>query len=52
MTHESLFYGVAPSDPYTFVIVLISLVSTTVCACYLTARRVAKVEPLKVLRYE
>lgn len=49
---SSMFYGVAPSDPYTFVIVLISLVLTTVCACYLTARRVARVEPLEVLRYE
>jgi len=49
---SSMFYGVAPSDPYTFVIVLISLVFTTVCACYFTARRVAKVEPLKILRYE
>jgi ABC-type antimicrobial peptide transport system permease subunit len=49
---SSMFYGVAPSDPYTFVIVLISLVITTVCACYLTARRVARVEPLEVLRYE
>ncbi len=49
---SSMFYGVAPSDPYTFVIVLVSLVFTTVCACYFTARRVARVEPLKVLRYE
>lgn len=49
---SSMFYGVAPSDPYTFVIVLISLISTTVCACYLTARRVTKVEPLEILRYE
>jgi len=49
---SSMFYGVAPSDPYTFVIVSLSLVCTTVCACYFTARRVAKVEPLKVLRYE
>lgn len=49
---DSLFYGVAPSDPYTFVIVLISLISTTVWACYLTARRVTKVEPLEILRYE
>lgn len=49
---SSMFYGVAPSDPYTFVIVLISLVFTTVCACYFTARRAAKVEPLKILRYE
>jgi hypothetical protein len=49
---SSMFYGVAPSDPYTFVIVLVSLVFTTVCACYFTARRVARVEPLEVLRYE
>lgn len=49
---SSMFYGIAPSDPYTFVIVLISLVFTTVCACYFTARRVARVEPLKILRYE
>jgi len=49
---SSMFYGVAPSDPYTFVIVLVSLILTTVCACYLTARRIAKVEPLKILRYE
>ena len=49
---SSMFYGVAPSDPYTFVVVLISLVFTTVCACYFTARRAAKVEPLKILRYE
>jgi putative ABC transport system permease protein len=49
---SSMFYGVAPSDPYTFVIVLISLVFTTVCACYLTARRIAKVQPLEILRYE
>lgn len=49
---SSMFYGVAPNDPYTFVIVLISLVFTTVCACYVTARRAAKVEPLKILRYE
>ncbi|HEV7396438.1 MAG TPA: ABC transporter permease [Pyrinomonadaceae bacterium] len=49
---SSMLYGVAPSDPYTFVIVLISLVFTTVCACYFSARRIAKVEPLKILRYE
>jgi ABC-type antimicrobial peptide transport system permease subunit len=48
----SMFYGVAASDPYTFVIVLVSLVFTTVCACYLTARRLAKVEPNKILRSE
>ncbi len=49
---SSMFYRVASSDPYTFVIVLVLLVCTTVCGCYLTARRAAKVEPLEVLRYE
>jgi len=49
---SSMLYGVAPSDPYTFVIVLISLVFTTGAACYLTARRAAKAAPLEVLRYE
>ena len=48
----SMFYGVAPSDPYTFVIVLISLVLTTVCACYFTGRRAARVESLQILRCE
>lgn len=49
---SSMLYGVAPSDAYTFVIVLMSLLFTTVCACYLSARRVTKVELLEVLRYE
>ena len=48
----NMFYGVAPSDPYTFVIVLLSLVFATVCACYFTTRRVAKAEVLKILRHE
>lgn len=49
---SSMFYGVAPSDPYTFVSVLTLLVFTTLCGCYLTARRAVKVEPVEVLRYE
>ena len=49
---SSMFYGVSASDPYTFVIVLVSLIFTTVGASYLTACRVTKVEPLEVLRYE
>ena len=48
----SMFYGVAPSDPYTFLIVLLALTSTTVLTCYLTAYRVTEVQPLEVLRYE
>jgi putative ABC transport system permease protein len=49
---SSLLHDVAPSDPYTFVIVLLLLVFTTTCACYLTARKASKVEPLLILRHE
>jgi hypothetical protein len=48
----NMFYGVAPTDPYTFLIVLSLLILTTICSCCLTARRAAQVEPLVVLRHE
>jgi ABC-type antimicrobial peptide transport system permease subunit len=48
----SILYGVAPSDPYTFIGVLVLILVTTVCACCLTAYRAVRVEPLKVLRHE
>jgi putative ABC transport system permease protein len=48
----SMLYGVAPSDPYTFITVLVLIVVTTVCACCLTAYRAVSVEPLAVLRHE
>jgi putative ABC transport system permease protein len=48
----SMLYGVAPSDTYTFITILVLIVITTVCACSLTAFRAAKVEPLDVLRHE
>jgi ABC-type antimicrobial peptide transport system permease subunit len=48
----SLLYGVAPSDPYTFMGVLVLIVITTGCACCLTAYRAVRVEPLEVLRHE
>jgi predicted permease len=48
----SMLYGVAPSDPHTYIAILILIVVTTVCACSLTASRAAKVDPLDVLRHE
>jgi putative ABC transport system permease protein len=48
----SMLYGVTPSDPYTFIGVLVLIVVTTVCACCLTAYRAVRVEPLQVLRNE
>lgn len=47
----NMLYGVTPSDPYTFIGVLVLIVVTTVCACCLTAYRAVRVEPLEVLRH-
>jgi putative ABC transport system permease protein len=48
----SLLHGVSASDPATFVIVLILLAAVALVACYLPARRAARVDPLISLRSE
>jgi putative ABC transport system permease protein len=49
---QSLLYEVRPTDPPTFVIVLLLLVSVSVAASYLPARRAMRVDPMVALRYE
>jgi putative ABC transport system permease protein len=48
----SLLFQVAPTDLPTFAVASLTLMVTSLLACYLPARRALKIDPLTALRYE
>ena len=51
-TMSGLLFGVSSIDPATFLLMAGALAGVTLVACYIPARRAAKVDPLIALRYE
>jgi putative ABC transport system permease protein len=49
---RSLLYEVTPTDAVTFTSVGLLLLAIALFACWLPARRAARVEPMEALRHE
>jgi putative ABC transport system permease protein len=49
-TLETLLYGVAPNDIFTFVVVAVAMLTVAFAASWLPARRAALIDPAAALR--
>jgi putative ABC transport system permease protein len=49
---RKLLYGVTPGDPLTLIAVVVLLAIVAMMACYLPARRAARLDPVVTLRHE
>ncbi|HJS98385.1 MAG TPA: ABC transporter permease [Terriglobales bacterium] len=49
---SKLLMGVSPSDPITYLAVVVLLATVSLAACWIPARRATRVDPMVALRYE
>jgi putative ABC transport system permease protein len=48
----SMLYGVTTRDPLTFVALPLLIVAVTTLACYLPARRAARIDPTRAIKQD
>jgi ABC-type lipoprotein release transport system permease subunit len=49
---ESYLFGITPTDPWTFAVTIAVFLLVAYLACYLPARRAARLDPMEALRHE